>query len=70
MKATAKFLDVIRSANYRLFDDSNIQQICVCRPVEPEDPDEETEESLAKARAWDDWKDTHRRGEGNRHNRS
>ncbi|XP_063680026.1 immunoglobulin-binding protein 1-like [Bolinopsis microptera] len=40
------------------------------KPVEPEDPDEETEESLGKARAWDEWKDTHRRGEGNRHNRS
>ncbi|KAM3612268.1 uncharacterized protein V6R79_005751 [Siganus canaliculatus] len=26
------------------------------------------EESLLKARNWDDWKDTHRRGYGNRHN--
>uniref|UniRef100_UPI0037E75513 immunoglobulin-binding protein 1 n=1 Tax=Semicossyphus pulcher TaxID=241346 RepID=UPI0037E75513 len=26
------------------------------------------EESLTKARNWDDWKDTHRRGYGNRHN--
>jgi len=33
-----------------------------------EDPDEETEESLAKARRWDEYKDDHRRGEGNRHN--
>lgn len=28
------------------------------------------EETLARARAMDDWKDTHRRGFGNRHNRS
>lgn len=28
--------------------------------------DEETEESLAKARRWDEFKDDHRRGEGNR----
>ncbi len=27
--------------------------------------EEEDEEELAKARAWDDWKDHHRRGEGN-----
>lgn len=26
------------------------------------------EESLLKARNWDDWKDSHRRGYGNRHN--
>lgn len=26
------------------------------------------EESLMKARNWDDWKDTHPRGYGNRHN--
>eukprot|EP00116_Pleurobrachia_bachei_P006822 sb/3467084/ len=37
---------------------------------EPEDPDEETEEGLAKARAWDEYRDTHKRGWGNRHNRS
>jgi len=28
--------------------------------------DEEDEEKLQKARAWDDWKDTHRRGDGNK----
>lgn len=27
------------------------------------------EEALAKAREWDDWKDEHKRGSGNRHNR-
>ena len=40
------------------------------KPIEPLDPDEETEESLAKDRNWSDWKDTHKRGWGNRHNRS
>lgn len=30
--------------------------------------EKDDEESLAKARNWDDWKDTHRRGYGNRHN--
>ncbi|XP_035525266.1 immunoglobulin-binding protein 1 [Morone saxatilis] len=30
--------------------------------------DNDDEESLLKARNWDDWKDTHRRGYGNRHN--
>jgi len=30
--------------------------------------DEDDEEELAKSRAWSDWKDDHRRGEGNRHN--
>lgn len=29
------------------------------------DEDDEEEEKLRKARAWDDWKDDHRRGEGN-----
>lgn len=33
------------------------------RKVENDD-----ELSLMKARNWDDWKDTHRRGYGNRHN--
>lgn len=28
----------------------------------------DNEESLQKARDWDDWKDTHPRGYGNRHN--
>jgi len=32
--------------------------------VESEDDDDE--EKLQKARAWDEWKDTHRRGEGNK----
>ncbi|NXB77179.1 IGB1B protein, partial [Donacobius atricapilla] len=30
--------------------------------------EEEDEEALRKARDWDDWKDTHPRGYGNRHN--
>ncbi|NXI47512.1 IGBP1 protein, partial [Galbula dea] len=30
--------------------------------------EEEEEEALQKARSWDDWKDTHPRGYGNRHN--
>ncbi|KAM3866690.1 immunoglobulin-binding protein 1 [Diretmus argenteus] len=30
--------------------------------------DRDDEEALQKARDWDDWKDTHRRGYGNRHN--
>lgn len=30
--------------------------------------DRDDEEQLAKSRAWSDWKDDHRRGEGNRHN--
>jgi len=30
---------------------------------------EETDKSLAEARAWDDWKDDHRKGEGNRKDR-
>lgn len=30
--------------------------------------EKDDEESLLKARNWDDWKDTHRRGYGNRHN--
>eukprot|EP00111_Clytia_hemisphaerica_P020996 TCONS_00061925-protein len=31
-----------------------------------EDRDEHDEEKLKKAREWDEWKDTHRRGEGNK----
>ena len=33
---------------------------------------EETDDAaaLARARQWDDYKDTHKRGEGNRYNRS
>jgi len=31
-----------------------------------EDKDEHDEEKLRKARDWDEWKDTHRRGEGNK----
>ncbi|UYV81380.1 IGBP1 [Cordylochernes scorpioides] len=35
----------------------------------PEDEDkEESDEAIARARNFDDWKDTHRRGCGNRHN--
>ena len=49
---------------------SAFDTLYICRPVEPDDPDEETEVSLKKARAWDDWKDTHKKGWGNRHNRS
>nr|XP_019938649.1 PREDICTED: immunoglobulin-binding protein 1 [Paralichthys olivaceus] len=30
--------------------------------------EKDDEESLLKARNWDEWKDTHRRGYGNRHN--
>lgn len=30
--------------------------------------EEDDEEALRKARDWDDWKDTHPRGYGNRHN--
>lgn len=30
--------------------------------------EQDDEESLLKARNWDDWKDTHRRGYGNRQN--
>lgn len=30
--------------------------------------DEEDEETLQRAREWDDWKDTHPRGYGNRQN--
>lgn len=30
--------------------------------------EQDDEESLMKARNWDDWKDNHRRGYGNRHN--
>lgn len=30
--------------------------------------EEDDEEALLKARNWDDWKDTHRRGYGNRQN--
>lgn len=30
--------------------------------------EEDDEEALQKARNWDDWKDTHPRGYGNRHN--
>jgi len=33
---------------------------------ESSDDEEETEEKLEKARAWDEWKDTHRRGDGNK----
>jgi len=31
--------------------------------------DEDDEEELARKRAWDDWKDDHKRGEGNMHNK-
>eukprot|EP00112_Aurelia_sp_Birch-Aquarium-sp1_P011918 Seg2501.3 transcript_id=Seg2501.3/GoldUCD/mRNA.D3Y31 product="Immunoglobulin-binding protein 1" protein_id=Seg2501.3/GoldUCD/D3Y31 len=34
-----------------------------------EDEEDESEEKLQKDRAWDDWKDEHRRGEGNRKDR-
>ena len=30
--------------------------------------DRDDEEALAKARAWEEWTDDHRRGEGNRKN--
>lgn len=33
-----------------------------------ENEEKDDEETLMKARNWDDWKDTHRRGYGNRHN--
>ena len=33
-----------------------------------EDSDRETEESIRKKREWDDWKDNHKRGEGNTYN--
>lgn len=33
-----------------------------------ENEKKDDEETLMKARNWDDWKDTHRRGYGNRHN--
>jgi len=31
-----------------------------------EEEDEQTDEETLKARAWDDWKDEHPRGEGNK----
>lgn len=33
-----------------------------------ENEEKDDEEALMKARNWDDWKDTHSRGYGNRHN--
>jgi len=33
---------------------------------EKDESDDDDEEKLQKARAWDDWKDTHRRGDGNK----
>ncbi|NXI26392.1 IGBP1 protein, partial [Sterrhoptilus dennistouni] len=33
-----------------------------------ETEEKDDEEALRKARDWDDWKDTHPRGYGNRHN--
>lgn len=38
--------------------------------IEPEDPDAETEEGRAAKLRWDEYKDTHKSGWGNRHNRS
>lgn len=42
------------------------------KDMEEEDKEKKAEnddeESLLKARNWDDWKETHRRGYGNRHN--
>jgi len=38
--------------------------------VEPEDPDEETEEGRAAKLRWDEYKDHNKSGWGNRHNRS
>ncbi|KFP73908.1 Immunoglobulin-binding protein 1, partial [Acanthisitta chloris] len=35
---------------------------------EKKEEEEDDEEALQKARNWDDWKDTHPRGYGNRHN--
>ncbi|KAM7008285.1 immunoglobulin-binding protein 1 isoform 1-T1 [Passerculus sandwichensis] len=38
------------------------------KETEEEEEEEDDEEALRKARDWDDWKDTHPRGYGNRHN--
>ncbi|XP_061581971.1 immunoglobulin-binding protein 1 [Cololabis saira] len=51
------------------------RRVAVEEGEEPEEGEEEDrkadnddEEALRKARDWDDWKDSHRRGYGNRHN--